>query len=175
MKRKGPKTFECDACAIAKAKRVIRREPKDFIRAPGAQIAVDFFDFETGIDRKNSLVLFTDRYSGYVWDYYLSDRKQKSLQDVFRGFFAKLRNFFEIKPKKIECDEELDKHENLMKWLKEEGVQVDLTAPHTQAQDGAAESSGRVVVKTATAMRVSANLPHKLWSEVTKAAVYLLN
>jgi GAG-pre-integrase domain len=44
----GIKTVQCDACGTSKMKRQIRREPREFKQQPGAQLAIDFHDYEAG-------------------------------------------------------------------------------------------------------------------------------
>jgi hypothetical protein len=70
-------SVECDACGQGKVKRRIRRAPRGLDEGPGYRLAIDFHDFNRGYGGFNSLMLVTDRWSGYSWDYYLSDRKAK--------------------------------------------------------------------------------------------------
>jgi hypothetical protein len=55
---------------------------------PGYRLAVDFHDFNRGYGGFNSLMLVTDRWSGYYWDYYLlrpeSENYYSSLQTPIR-------------------------------------------------------------------------------------------
>ena len=55
------------------------------------------------------------------------------------------------------------------------GISVEMTAPATPAQNGAAERAGGVLVTKARAMRIGANLPTDLWPEAFMAAGYLNN
>jgi len=68
---KGITTVECDACGTSKAKRQIRRFPREINEGPGKRFAIDFHDFEEDEDKYSSLMLLTDRWSGYMWDFYL--------------------------------------------------------------------------------------------------------
>jgi GAG-pre-integrase domain len=58
------RTVNCDACGMAKAKRRIRREPREFKEEPGAQLALDFHDYLEGYGGYKCLLLITDRWSG---------------------------------------------------------------------------------------------------------------
>lgn len=71
---KGPSTVECNACGVAKAKRRIRRQARERPSRPGQRFAVDFLDLEPDGEGYWSAMLFTDRYSGYVFDIYLKRR-----------------------------------------------------------------------------------------------------
>jgi hypothetical protein len=68
---KGITTMECEACGTSKAKRQIRRSLREISEGPGKRIAIDFHDFEEDEDKYKSLMLITDRWSGYMWDFYL--------------------------------------------------------------------------------------------------------
>jgi hypothetical protein len=59
---RGPTTVECDACGQGKAKRQVRRAPRDLHEGPGYRLAIDFHDFNRGYGGFNSLMLVTDRW-----------------------------------------------------------------------------------------------------------------
>jgi hypothetical protein len=61
---RGPTTVECEACAVAKIKRQIRRQPRELLEGPGERLTIDFHDFQEGLGGYTSLMLFTDRWSG---------------------------------------------------------------------------------------------------------------
>ena len=64
---KGVTTVECEACALAKIKRQIRRQPRDLQDAPRtSRIAIDFHDFEEDGDGFSSIALLTERRTGYI-------------------------------------------------------------------------------------------------------------
>lgn len=63
----------------------------------------------------------------------------------------------------------------LAKFLKAHGIVREPSAPHTQAQNGAAESAGCYLTRIACSIRIHAKLPANLWSECVKTAAYLLN
>jgi hypothetical protein len=62
---RGLTTVECDACGQGKVKRRIRRAPRDLDEGPGYRLAIDFHDFNRGYGGFNSLMLVTDRWSGF--------------------------------------------------------------------------------------------------------------
>lgn len=172
----GPTTVQCDACGTSKAKRQIRRYPRAIEDEPGVRLAIDFHDIEessqTGF---NSLMLITDRYSGLVWDYYLSDRKGITLYQALYGFLGHLDRQYNIKPKVIETDNEIPKHHDLVNWLSQGDIKIEPSPPDTQGLNGGAERSGGVVKDKARAMRAASKLPTDLWPEIYRTAVYLLN
>jgi hypothetical protein len=86
VKIKDPSTVECEACALAKIKKQIRRYPRTYEHV-GERIAVDFHDYIPGVNGYISQMLLTDRNIGYVWDYYLADRTFQTLIETFRLFF----------------------------------------------------------------------------------------
>lgn len=168
-------THECEACARAKMKRIIRRFPRDIIQAAGTQLSVDFHDFEPVEDFK-TLRLVTDRYTGLTWDYYLPNHKDETMLKAFKHLFGMLEVQYSIKPKKLECDNEILNRPKTYDWLIEEKfVKVEPSPPHTQALNGGAERSGGVIKTKARSMRISSKLPEQLSQEFIRAAVYLPN
>jgi len=173
---KGITTVECDACGTCKAKRQIRRFPRKIGEGPGKRIAIDFHDFEEDEDNYNSLMLITDRWSGYMWDFYLQDRTADSIITVLSTFLGLLKNQYELKPQVFECDNELTSQKPRVKiYIESLHIRIEPSPPYTQALNGGAERSGGVVKQKINSMRMGSKLPTALWKEISKTAVYLLN
>ncbi|OAQ57457.2 polyprotein [Pochonia chlamydosporia 170] len=173
---KGITTTECDDCAVSKAKRQVSRKPRNTENAPGIRLAVDFHDFQHNSQGKQHVMLITDRWSGYIWDFYLADRGAETMIEVFNTLFGILERRFRIKPSVIECDNEIYKRRlQVRQFLESLFIVIEPSAPDTQAQNGGAERSGGIIKNKARAMRSGARLPVYLWVEVFKAAVYLYN
>ena len=98
--------MECDACGQGKAKRKIRRAPRNIHEGPGYRLAVDFHDFNPGRGF-TSLMLVTDRWSGMNWDYYMSDRRADTIIKALDHLFGVFKRQYSIEPKVIECDNEI--------------------------------------------------------------------
>jgi hypothetical protein len=175
VKIRGPTTVQCEACAKSKIKRQISRRPRQFTQGVGERLAVDFHEYTQGYEGFKHLMLVTDRWSGLVWDFYLTDRKGKTLVEAFDGLWIYLDTQYRIRPAVIETDNEVMKHDGIISWAAEKGIRFEPSAPYTQAQNGGAERSGGVIKEKARAIRESAKFPEFLWPEIVKAAVYLHN
>lgn len=171
---KGLSTAECDACGRAKAKRLISRRPRERPNKPGQRLAVDFLDFEPDPKGYWCAMLITDRYSNYVFDIYLISRDTDALISAFKELLGKLANQYQLFPEAIECDNEIrDNHRLVAFFNQERHIRLEPSAPYTQEQNGGAERSGGVIKAMAAAMRAAAKLPHFLWTEIVRAAIYL--
>ena len=178
MRIKGPTTVECNACGRAKTKRQIRRTPRLNVQGPGERLAIDFHSYEEGSSSKEkSQMLLTDRYSGYMWDFYFKDnRLGKTIINFLDIITRFLRTQYNITVKVIECDGEITTTKpEVSRWCTACAIILEPSAPDTQAQNGGAERSGGVIKDKARAIRLDANLPWELWPEITRAAVYLYN
>jgi hypothetical protein len=175
---KGITTVECNSCGRAKSRRQIRRAPRNNDEGPGERLAIDFHSYEAqSITKEKSQMLIMDRFSGLQWDIYFTDnRTAASIIAKLANFFLFLKNHFNITVKVIESDNEITTVKpQVERWLNTKGIIVEPSAPDTQAQNGGAERSGGVNKEKARAMRLDANLSWELWSEITRAAVYLYN
>ena len=158
---RGPTTVECDACGLSKVKRQVRRAPRQQPgQAAGERIAVDFHDYEEGIDGYTSQMLLTCRATGYIWDYYLTARTADAIITAFKAFLGHMERQHSLK---------------VRDFLRDRAIILEPSAPHTQAQNGGAERSGGVIKDKERAMRTGAKLPHQLWPEIGRTAVYLYN
>ena len=72
----------------SKASRQIRREEREIIPEPGGQLAIDFHDSEPGFGGYKCLMLITDRWTGFMWDYYLTDHTAETILSALEGLFA---------------------------------------------------------------------------------------
>ncbi|KAL1996476.1 hypothetical protein VTN49DRAFT_8076 [Thermomyces lanuginosus] len=174
---RGIKTYECDARAMGKMKRQIRRLARDlWDYKPGEKVAVDFHDYPKDAEGFKALCLFTDRVSGFMWDYYLQSRSEASITAIFDRFLRMMQIQLKTSIRAVECDNEITRIKpDIKDFLETKGIKVEPAPPRTQDLNGAAERSGGVVKDKARTMALSANLPKDLWREVCMAAVYLLN
>ena len=121
-------------------------------------------------------MLITDRWSGYMWDFYLQDRTADSIITVLRTFLGLLENQYKLKPQVVECDNELTSQKPRVKrYIESLHMKVKPSPPYTQGLNGGAERSGGVVKQKIRCMRMSSKLPAALWREISKAGIYLYN
>jgi hypothetical protein len=182
VKIRGIPTIECDDCAVSKIRRQVHRQPRDVGNGPGQRLAIDFHDITANPEGKSSVMLVTDRWSGYIWDCYLSTRRASAIISALRDLFSFLLRQYQIKPKVVECDNEIVglnqfqmEKGMVLKFLRSLNIIVEFTAAYTPAQNGNAEVSGRIIKTKARAMRTSARFPEYLWVEIYRCAVYLYN
>ena len=71
---KAPTTVECDQCGTAKLTRQIRRNPRRKGLSVGEVLAINFHDYAKDNQGYTSIILITDRATGYHWDYYFQTR-----------------------------------------------------------------------------------------------------
>ena len=175
-KVKGPLTHQCDACGTSKLVRQVSRAPRNLDCQIGERIGLDFHDYEEGYEGYKSQLLAVCRISGYIWDYYLVRRTSIDVIRAIDDLMRLLMTQFNIKIKRIECDNEIySTKQEVKEWLARSGIVLEPSAPYTQAQNGAAERAGGVIKTKGRAMRTGAKLPEHLWPEISKAAVYLHN
>ena len=61
------------------------------------------------------------------------------------------------------------------KYLKEQGIVHETTAPYSPEQNGVSERNNRTVLEKVRAVMHEANIPKPLWMEVVNAVVYIKN
>jgi hypothetical protein len=181
-KIKGIPTVECDDCAVSKIRRQIHRQPREVGHKPGERLAIDFHDITPDPEGKSSVMLITDRWSGFIWDYYLCSRGTGEIIAAIRDLFGFLHYQHGIQPKVVECDNEIvgknqfdAEHSMIFTFLRSLHLTIENTAAYTPAQNGNAEVSGHIIKAKARAMRAGARLPASLWVEIYRCAVYLYN
>jgi hypothetical protein len=175
MKIKSPIIIQCEACALAKIRKQIKRTPRKSDENSEERIAVNFHDYAPGINEYTSQVILINRATGYVWDYYFVTRKSADLIRMFDAFFNIMEVHNSIKVKTVEYNNEIEKHSQVAEFLVSKSIRIKPSAPNTQGHNGGAERSGGVLKDKERAMRVGARLPYALWPKIGKTAVYLYN
>src|SRR6266487_639171 len=173
---RGPSTTECKVCSLAKIKRQISRWLPDRTLIKSCQeVHIDWTDLETAYEGFVRVMFITDRFSGMVFPYFMSTHgEEKENLRVLKDFVNWMSKKFGLKVKVIKSDNELARKRTL-RWLQNQKIDFEPSAPNTQDQNGAAERSGGVIMEKARAMRISGSLPHDLWKEIINCAVYLYN
>jgi hypothetical protein len=174
---KGVTTTDCDSCAKGKMHRQNRRAPRNLTDfRPGERLALDFHDFEPDEAGYNSLLLVVDRVSGWMWDFYLQDRRTDAVIAALDNLIGMLERQYEIKVKVVESDNEIiSKLPGVKSYLESRHIRTEPSPADTQALNGGAERAWRTIKEQIIAMRDSSKLPNALWREISKAGVYLLN
>ena len=175
-KIKGITTVECDSCGQGKAHRLPHRQPRPVWEWKlGERLALDTYDFKLGRGKFSTLLVITDRTTGYAWDYYLQNHLAESILSALRYLFAFLKRQYNATPKILESDNEITSANVIKTFLSNQGIKSEPSAPDTQAQNGGAERAWRTIKEKIRTMGISANLPDQLWPEIARAATYLYN
>lgn len=119
-------------------------------------------------------VTFIDDYSRYTEAIML--RNRSDVLQAFKDYKRRVENQTGQRIKKLRTDngrEYLSKDFN--NFLKEEGIQRQLSVEYTPQQNGVAERANRTLVEMARCMMLQANLPDSLWAEAVNTAAYLRN
>jgi hypothetical protein len=97
-----------------------------------------------------------------VWNYYFVTRKSADLIRMFNAFFNIMEVHNSIRIKIVECDNKIEKHLQVAKFLAFKSIRIEPLAPNTQGQNGGAKRSGGVLKDKERVMRVGARLPYAL-------------
>ena len=79
-----------------------------------------------------------------------------------------------LHPNAFRCDEGSEfVNDELIRWLQEQGIELQKTAPYSPSQNGAAERLNRTLLELARAMMIANDVPAFLWEYAIKHAAYL--
>jgi hypothetical protein len=77
-------------------------------------------------------------------------------------------------PNAFRCDQGAEfVNDDLIRWLREQGITLQTTAPYSPSQNGAAERLNRTLVELARAMIIGADVPMFLWEYALQHTAYL--
>jgi hypothetical protein len=103
-------------------------------------------------------------------------RQKSQATEKVRQYIMTLRTRYGKKPKIFRSDNGTEYiNDDLVTWCKENGIELQRTAPYSPQQNGTAERLNRTLVELARAMLIERNLPECLWAEAVLHAAYLRN
>ncbi len=74
----------------------------------------------------------------------------------------------------LRCDQGTEYlNDELCTWIREQGIELQTTAPYSPAQNGAAERLNRTLIELTRAMLIARNLPTFLWEYAVMHAAYV--
>ena len=96
------------------------------------RLAIDFHDFELGWGGYKYPMLVTDRSTGLIWDFYLADRKSRTIINSLSYLLDFLKQHYNLVPKVVECDNELTTQKpKIFRFLQGRRIKVQPSAPYT--------------------------------------------
>lgn len=125
-------------------------------------------------ENKRYILSIIDDYSRFSTIYLMSHKNETAKH--IKEFIEMTKTQFQKKPKIIRSDRGTEYvNEDLKKYLKQEGIRVQYTAPYSPQQNGVAERKNRSLLEMARCMLLDANLDKKYWGEAINTANYLQN
>lgn len=123
---------------------------------------------------KRYIVTFIDDYSSFTFVILLTHKSE--VDETMRCFVALCENKFGRKPKVMRSDRGGEyTSKELVKYLKSNGIQIQLTAANCPQQNGKAERKNRTLIEMARCMLIGAGLPKSFWGEAIATANFIQN
>ncbi len=104
--------------------------------------------------------------------YFTQSTKESKNLSLTQNLVNWLAKRYNLDVKVIRSDNEMNRIKTT-EWCNQNGIFIESCAPDTHAQNRGAECFGQLIMEKAQAMRMSANLPHKLWRKIVSTATYL--
>src|SRR5579862_2096253 len=167
----------CPPCVEGKQTRRPSHEPRQRATEPAELVHSDTSGQITpmSIGGANAYVTFTDDATGMEYLAPIMDRSAKELLRLFMEYKALVENQTGHKIKRLRTDGGGEYKGALGKYLKENGIIHETTAPYSPDQNGVSERSNRTIMERTKAILAESNLPKILWMEIAATVVYLKN
>ena len=163
----------CQTCHLSKAKQIVSRRQVSRMTTPFARVHFDLIQITPAFNGPRWILHFLDDYTRMNFIYTLS-RKTQATQTVIE-FHTYVRIQYGCHINVFHTDGETALGGEFDRWVKWKGIAMEISAPYTPAQNGAAEKSGGVIMTRARAIRIEASLPTDIWPEIVQTAGYLIN
>ena len=180
---KGIARINCEYCARAYATQVISRTPSErSSKRPFWRVLWDLFDYHTGYDGSNWLLVVKDEYSGKLYGFLLKNKSHASVSGTIQAFDAHVTRHYGLSICFLKHDNDTSvipinpkAISGYQRWTTARGIELERPPTHTHEPTGGIERAGRSIQPRSIAMLTGANLPEKLWPESTLTAIYLHN
>jgi Reverse transcriptase (RNA-dependent DNA polymerase)/Integrase core domain/Pol polyprotein, beta-barrel domain len=126
-------------------------------------------------DFKYYFLTFVDDYTRYVWAFAIQNKKAATIKACFDTWRieAERQSGFKLKTLRTDGGREYEKELNI--YLKDTGIQHQITAPYTPQSNGIAERINRTLLEMIRSMLFQANLPKRFWTYALTAACHIKN
>jgi hypothetical protein len=172
-----PNTKQCEVCSLSKAHQIVSRS--NFKETPSTRpfqrICYDLIPMTRAYNGHKYLSHFHCDWS--MFEFVFTHRKKNDCIRCFQYIIAICRNIFKQEVQIFQTDGEasLGKETSEINafWdtIRKNGILVHQSAPHTQAQNGAAEAIGKHIIIGMRCNRIQSGQPESLWPEHAKATV----
>lgn len=164
----------CESCVLGKQARKPFQGTRPATTRPLERVHSDECVTQKSYDGYKYFVSFIDDFSHMVVVY-----RMKSKGEVFQNFKeyeAMASTLFNNKICYLRTDGggEYISH-NFRRYMRENGIQHEMTTPYTPEHNGLAERMNRTIAKKVRSMIADSGLKKELWSEGLMAAVYVIN
>jgi len=168
--------FDCTECVTSNQRKQISRFP---LRQPTFNLEIVYVDLCGPMQQSD---FWGHRYfslivcgrSKYKWLHLLL--KKSDIQSIFRRWKSWAERQYDVKVKLLHTDGGGEFQDTeFQAWLVGEGIEHVTTPPYCPDMNGACEVWNRVIVQTASAMLMTANMPLSFWGQASLCATYLLN
>src|SRR6201996_8281229 len=165
----------CPGCAQGKMPAASHPQSDTRATAAFARIHSDLKSFPIPSYHKYKyFIVFLDDYTSFVWITLLRDKA--SAINALKQWLALINNQYDTTIKEWMSDAGGEyKSDAFMKHLKDVGIKVLQSAPHTPQQNGRAERFMRTIMDKAQAMRLDACIPQSWWEFSVLHALHCYN
>jgi hypothetical protein len=168
-----PQGSKCESCALSKATRIISTRSGHTMTGDGMpfeRVSCDtvYHKPSVGSNRYSTHLVCVETGYHLVSNHWGIDQVSQAIEEFVMQILA-----MGYKIRFMKTDD--FKNTSFNRFLKSHGIIRESSAPHTQSQNGAAESAGKLLTRIARTLRIHARLPANLWPENVKCAAYLLN
>jgi hypothetical protein len=175
---RSPSDCICEACILGKmARRPFSKESGEPPKTrPLELIHTDVAGPMPTQSRKGYryFVMFTDDATRYTSVYFL--RQKSEVVSAFQEFKTAVEKIHNLPILRLRMDGGGEYiAEELLSFLRKEGIQVEPSAPYTPQQNGISERCNRTVMDPARSMLKHAGMPNSFWADAVKVAVYIKN
>ena len=167
----------CDHCAIGKQSRSPVPKVREGVKANRRleRVHVDLCGPMAVSSRSGNLYSMNviDDFSGYVWSIPLRAKSEacSAIQIWHKAVTVQSGDNLRM----LVTDNGELVSNSMRDWCQTNGIDHQLTAPHTSAHNGRVERLHRTILGKARAMRLACNAPGSLWDEFCATAAYLTN
>jgi hypothetical protein len=176
-----PATTNCEECLQNKAHQIISRRIGHEVGAsrPFETVAIDLIQLDvTGYNGHRYVFHGFDLCTKLNFVYTIAKRDKATLLKVLTRLDRSIKREFNTTVTFIIADDEKGyglTDNSARAYCNQEGIRLQIRAPHTEEQNGSAERSGKNMIIRSRSMSVTSNLPLPLAPEIYVAAAYLLN
>ena len=164
----------CQSCELSKSHELVSRRPSPKGDYPFERLHFDLMYATPAYNGDNYVFHSYDASDGFHMTWCLDNKTEANLLSCLQNA-VEIANSYGHNTRYIHIDGEVSLGTKSYHWASQKGIHIEVSSPHTPAQNAPIERAGRTIIEKARTTRIECGMDERYWPEFVRDATYKAN